>query len=373
MFNNQLPYSVSQKEINDYIKENFPDNPKTKNILPHIRSNRVNQILSFLNKNNKYRLTFGHLDLADFLKARIRIQLNLINSIVDDLEDDMDTYSAGTLIAEANNDTQKVKVDDIFGNRYKQELEEKIFFGFIEENKEKVRIEYRLGEIVEKGDKVHILTLLRPIVATGLLTKEKDIFSFTNQRDPIYKLFEKILHKSGNEDIIGVISKLIPFLYKIREQYVKPILFSHRRKLVRTYKEKAHLGDLENTIIGKDINKVIVSDNDLEKLIRKSINYNIEHIFPVLIFRMKALIFENNNKEIQFNIDREKVKEFLTTLIEVIYEKYIERKLEGLPTSLTTVVRSKEFYEIGSESYKTLIRTLKAKESNYISINRKLI
>ena len=47
--------------------------------------------------------------------------------------------------------------------------------------------------------------------------------------------------------------------------------------------------------------------------------------------------------------------------------------MEGLPTSLTTVVRSKEFYDIGSESYKTLIRTYNAEESNFIYKYRKIV
>lgn len=373
MCNNQMLSSKSQKEINNFIKNNFPDNAKTRNIMPHIRYNRVNQIINFLNKNKKYQKSFNELELTNFLKSRIRVQLNLINSIVDDLENDMDTYSAGTLIAEANNDTQKVKVDDIFGNKNKKELEEKIFNDFILEYSDGVKIEYRLGEVVEKVDKVHILTLLRPVVATGIITKEKNIFSFTNQRGPIYKLFEKLLHKSSNENTINIISQLIPFLYNIREKFVKPILMKHRRNLVRKYKEKALIGDLEDTIIGKDVNRIINNDSELEKLIRRSINYNIEHILPVLIFRMRSLIEKNDDGRIRFNIEEEKMDIFLQTLIEVIYEKYIEKRLEGLPSSLTTVVRSKEFYDIGSESYKTLIRTYNAIESDFISKNRKLI
>lgn len=374
IYKDQELLPLSQKQINDFTKNDLPDNTKTKSILPHIRYNKVNQIINFLNKNNKYLTSFTQMNLTNFFKSKIRIQLNLINSIVDDLEDDLDTYSAGTLIAEANNDTQKVKVDDIFGNKYKQELEENIFKDFISEYSNNVKIEYRLGEVVEKVDKVHILTLLRPVVATGLFTKEKDIFTFTNQRGPIYKLFEKLLYKSENKQTINIVSKLIPFLYNIRENYVKPILMKHRRDLVRKYKEKALMGDLENTIIGKDINRVKDNDNELENLIRKSINYNVEHILPVLIFRMRFLIVENiENGKISFNIEEDEMPTFLQTLIEVIYEKYVEKKLGGLPTSLTTVVRSKEFYDIGSESYKTLIRTYNAQESDFIYKYRKLI
>jgi len=88
------------------------------------------QELSFLQQIYK---SFKNIKLDRFLKSRIRIQINLINSIVDDIETGLDTYAAGTLIAEANNDTQKVRADDIFGNKYKNDLEEYIFSDFNEQ------------------------------------------------------------------------------------------------------------------------------------------------------------------------------------------------------------------------------------------------
>lgn len=366
--------TLKQKQINSFIKNNFPGNPKTRSIMPYIKHNRVNQITNFLLKNSKYLKSFKEIKLEYFLKSRIRIQLNLINSIVDDLEDELDTYSAGTFIAEANNDTQKVRVDDIFGNKYRKQLEENIFKNFIAKYENNVKIEYRLGEVVEKIEKVHILTLLRPVVATGILTKEKDIFNFTNKRDPIYKLFERLLNTSKGKQTVPIISRLIPFLYNIREKYVKPILEKHRRELIRKYKERALMDDLENSIIGKDIIEVKSDDLRLEKLIKNIVNYNIEHILPVLIFRIRRMIDEvPENGNIKLNVDKDKIFDFFQALIEVIYGKYVEKKLGGLPTSLTTLVRSKDFYDIGSEAYEILIRTYKVNESNFIYRNRILI
>jgi hypothetical protein len=365
---------LKQKQINDFIKTYFPETTNTKGILSYIRFNKVNQIINFFNKNSKYRELFEVMNLNDFLDSKIRIQLNLINALIDDLEEPIDPYSAGTLIAEANNDTQKVKVDDIFGNKYKQELEAIIFRDFIAEYQDNVKIEYRLGEVVDKVEKVHILTLLRPVVATGILTKEKDIFNLTNKRDPVYRLFEQFLRKNKDTDKVAIVSKLIPLLYNTRKNYVIPILENHKRKLKRDYKEKALMGDLENSIINDDIAKVKNNDVELEKLINKSVNYNIEHILPVLIFRLRNLIVEDNeNSKLKFNIDDNNMRIFLKTLIEIIYEKYVEHKLEGLPTSLTTIVRSKKFYDIGSESYKTLIRTYKVEEGDFVYRYRTIV
>ena len=117
--------------------------------------------MNFLLNDNKYHNLFKAIDLESFVNSKIRIQLNLVSNILEDLEDESDAYTVGTLIAEANNDTQKVRADDIFGNKYKTELGSKIFKKFMTEYANKVEIEYRFGEITDKKDKVHILTLLQ--------------------------------------------------------------------------------------------------------------------------------------------------------------------------------------------------------------------
>jgi len=359
---------LSQKEFNEFVKKYFDREKTSGKVISRVKFAKVKEIISFLLKNNKYLISFNNIKLEDFLNSKIRIQINLINSIVDDLEEELDEYSAGTLIAEANNDTQKVKADDIFGNKYKRDLESKIFKDFINKYQKNVRIEYRLGEIIERGEKVHILTLLRPVVATGILTKEKKIFRLTNQRDPIYKLFERLFRKQKNEEAVDAISKLIPLLFKLRNEYVKIFLESHRRKLVRIYKEKAIMGDLDGTVIEKEIAQVKNDDSELERLIKKSVNFNIEHILPVLVFRIRNLITEDEDSgELKLNVPDDIYDSFISTLAEVIYERYVELKLKGLPSSLTTLVRSEEFYNIGSEAYKTFQRTSDLKESNYIS------
>lgn len=365
---------MSQKELNLFLKDHFYDVDKIKDVILFVKANKVNQMIRFLLDNKKYLDAFNKIDLNNFLNSRIRILVNLINSIVEDLDDKLDDYSAGTLIAEANNDTQKVKADDIFGNKYKIELETKIFRDFIEEFKDNVRIEYRLGEIVEKGEKVHILTLLRLVVATGILTKEKIIFTLTNQRNPVYKLFENLFKKDKQEKTSKIVSKIIPLLYKIRVHHVEPILEQHRRTLTRKYKQKAVEGDLEDSIIYKEIKKVLKNDTKLEKLIKRNVNYNTEHILPVLIFKIKNLIIKNDGEDkFELNVPKDKLNDFLRTLIEVIYETYVDLKLNGLPTSLTTVVRSKDFYEIGTEAYKTLLRTYNLEETNFVYNNRFLV
>jgi hypothetical protein len=378
IFREEEMHTLSKKEINSFFKEYFPGSARAKNILPYVKHNKVNQVVNFLLKNNKYLKSLKNLNAENFLKSRIRIQLNLVDSIVEDLKDELDTYSAGTLIAEANNDTQNVKVDDIFGNKYRKRLEENIFIDFNVKYGENIKIEYRLGEVIEKIEKVHILTLLRPVIATGILTKEKEIFSLTNKRTPIYTLIGKLLDKSKAKHTIRAVSKLVTFLYNIRKKYVKPILEDYKRDLIRKYKEKATMGNLDESSIGRELMEIAAKENDsiLQKEVRKIVNYNIEHIFPVLVFRIRNIIDEDPEKgDIKLNINKDRINDFFKTLTEIIYEKYVEEKLTGLKTSLTTLVRSKPFYDSGKESYQTLIRTNEYEivESNFINRNRFLI
>jgi len=142
---------------------------------------------------------------------------------------------------------------------------------------------------------------------------------------------------------------------------------------IRNYKEKAIAGDLENTIIGPEIEKLRNNDQELEKLIRRSIRYNIEHIMPVLVFRIREVLKEKGNAQLDLTISEENRSKFFEGLIEAIYEKYIKMKLGGLPTSLTTKVRNKNFYEYGREAYITFKRTFGFQETNYIMQNRYII
>ena len=374
LFNTNSLRNIKQIDITNYIKNVLLKSGQSNNILSFIKPGKINQIVNFLKSNTKYNKFFDSMKLEDFLNSKIRIQLNIVNAIVDELDVELDTYTAGTLIAEANNDTQKVKADDIFGNKYKGELEKSIFKEFIKYFKNKVEIEFRFGEIAGTIDKVHILALLRPVIATGVLTKETNIYNFTNQRDPIYKLFEKLLKKQNNKNIIELVSKLIVLLYDIRENYVKRILAKHKRVLTRKYKGKAILGGLEGTIISDDLNKLKDNDSELERFIKRQINYNVEHILPVLIYNIRQIIIlDSSTDKLKLDIDEEKLDEFLTNLVEVIYENYVEKKLGGLPSSLTTLVRSKSFYEMGSESYKAFIRQYKINENNFILSNRFIV
>jgi hypothetical protein len=370
----QKQSNIDRTKYNMFIKSTFGDSTKILAILQRVNFSKISQIVAFLKDNTKYFNKFRDMELNSFLNLKVRIQVNPINFIISDLEEKLDEYSVGTMIAEANNDTQNVKTDDIFGNKNKQDLETYLFNIFNKINKDKVKIEYRFGEVSDGADKVHILTLLRPIISTGILTKEKKIFEYTNQRGPIYKTFEKLLRDKEKADkTIKVISQLIPSLYTIRKTYVAPELDLQKKNFQREYIGKATAGELSETIVAKQISSV-KDEKEIEKIIKPHINYNIEHIFPVLIYRVRKLFNKSSTPEkIDFIVPEDKLPDFFRALIEAIYKKYIETKLGGLRSSLTTFARSKEFYEAGGETYIALKNAYHLKESDFIEKNKYLI
>lgn len=371
---NQSLSCINSKNYNNFVKSTFGDSPRILAILYRISFSKISQVITFLNDNTKYFKEFNEIELSSFLDLRVRVQVNPINFILSDLEEKLDEYSVGTLIAEANNDTQNVKVDDIFGNKYKKDLEIYLFNTFIKANKDKISIEYRIGEISDKVDKVHILTLLRPVIATGILTKEKKIFEYTNKREPIYKTFEKLLrNKDKANKTIEIISQLIPSLYDIRKRYVEPELDLQKKNFIRKYIEKATADELSDTIVAKQISSA-KNEGDKEKIIKPYVNYNIEHIFPVLVYRIGKLFdMSRTSNKITFIVPADKLPDFFRALIEAIYKNYIEAKFSGLPTSLTTFARSKDFYKAGEETYIALKNAYQLKESDFIEKNKYLI
>lgn len=199
-------------------------------------------------------------------------------------------------------------------------------------------------------------------------------FCITNQRGPIYKTFEKLLRDKEKADkTIKVISQLIPSLYTIRKTYVAPELDLQKKNFQREYIGRATAGELSETIVAKQISSV-KDEKEIEKIIKPHINYNIEHIFPVLIYRVRKLFNKSGTPEkIDFIVPEDKLPDFFRALIEAIYKKYIETKLGGLRSSLTTFARSKDFYEAGGETYIALKNAYHLKESDFIEKNKYLM
>ncbi|HHT9125616.1 MAG TPA: hypothetical protein ACFYD6_07330 [Candidatus Brocadiia bacterium] len=364
-----------QRSFNEFLNHEFKNNNPIRDFLRLVKFPKVSEVRKFLCDNNKYFTNFNALALDKLLNSKIRITINSLDKITESI-DNLDEYATGTLIANANNDTQNVKVDDIFGSKHKKFLEETIFRDFIAKYGSKVEIEYRFGEIIGRKPKVHILTLLRPVIATGIFTKYKEIFRLSNQRAPIYNIFIRLIRnkeKGKVQTTIKVVSKIIPLLYSIREDIVINQLKLQRDIYYREYVEKAINGELKNTSIRNNIKfENNEPSEDTKRVLRNITNYNIEHIFPVVVFRIRNLIKDSENRA-ELVITKDKEGEFLKSIINAIYKRYIELKLIGSSGSITTEIRSDKFFESGAEAYETLKDIYKFGETNCIKDNQYLI
>ena len=372
--------SIKPSDYNSFINRMFSESETATAVLKYLKFAKVSEFVSYICKNKKCKNLFDGLDIRQFLDSKIRVQINVINAVTADLGSDLDTYSAGTLIAEANNDTQKVQPDDIFGNKYKKELQEYIFAEFIRRYGDSVRIEYRYGEGTDRSaDKEHILTLLRLIIPTGILTKEKDVFKLTNQRTPVYTIFSKLISRINRNNekatsTAAAISRLLPLLYRIRKEYVIPSLEAYRRELIRNYKKKAFADELHDTVIRRDIYEAQGNAASIERIIRAAVNYNIEHIMPVVVYRIRKLLCESTNQQMALTIPEDLHEQYFETITRAIYDKYVGMKLKGLPSSLTAVVRDSDFYEFGAEAHTAFQRFNKqVEETDFVESNRYII
>ncbi len=362
--------------FNQFVKDEFKDDVEVSEFLKFVKPSKAKEIAKFLISNRKYLDNFNAISLNKFLHCKIRIQINVIENVIEGV-DDLDEYSAGTLIAKANNETQNVKEDDIFGSTYKMDLEQSIFSDFIGNYGNEVKIEYRMGEIVTREPKVHILTLLRPIISTGILTRENEIFAYSNQRAPVYTLFQKLLRtKNGKaQSTIKAISKLVPFLYQIREDHVVNRLKVLRSAKDRELKAKALSNELSHTTLSGKL-KIVSGEptEDSLKALRKVTSYNIEHILPVFIYRIRSIIdYDEQHQKIFLNVETGKDETLFQSLLEAIYTNYVEIKLKGVTGSITDEIRSKDFFGSGEEAFIVLKNLLKFNQSDYIEKNRYII
>ena len=156
-------------------------------------------------------------------------------------------------------------------------------------------------------------------------------------------------------------------MYETRQKYVVPSLQTHKRELIRKYKKQAFAGELEDTIISQEIYEAKGSEEKIEKIVKGIVNYNIEHIMPVIVFRIRKLFKETNTHELILTLPEDSLEKYFPIISDAIYDRYVEMKLKGLRSSLTTAVRDRNFYEFGTEAHTTFKRMNKnIEETDFI-------
>ena len=154
-------------------------------------------------------------------------------------------------------------------------------------------------------------------------------------------------------------------------------MFGLKQKLLKETPKSSlskYIKKSAKSMIKKEILEFRNDDDAIDNWINKNVDYNIEHILPVIIYRVRNLIkFDDVNDKCILTIPDKHMDKFFKTLVKVVYENYVKNKLKGLRTSLTTLVRSEDFYEAGSETYEALVGTLELQETNFVYEHRKLI
>ena len=113
---------------------------------------------------------------------------------------------------------------------------------------------------------------------------------------------------------------------------------------------------------------------DSLKALRKVTSYNIEHILPVLIYRIRSIInYDEKHQKICLIVETGKDETLFQSLLESIYANYVEIKLKGVTGSITDEIRSKDFFGSGEEAFIVLKNLLKFEQSDYIEKNRYII
>jgi hypothetical protein len=91
------------------------------------------------------------------------------------------------------------------------------------------------------------------------------------------------------------------------------------------------------------------------------------------VFRIRKLFKEINSNKVTLTIAKDDWSKILPMLVNAIYDSYVKMKLNGLPSSLTTVVRSSNFYDFGAETYNVLKKTYNWEETDFITKNMQTI
>ncbi len=163
---------------------------------------------------------------------------------------------------------------------------------------------------------------------------------------------------------------MIPLLYDIRENFIIPQLRLHKSIFYREYREKAINKELDTTTIR---DRIKFKDGELLEdsidALKKITNFNIDHIIPVVVFRIRKIIKLNllAKWQLQFQTDKEK---FFKTIIQAIYKSYIELKLIGTAGSITDEIRKTAFFKNGEEGYEALKNLLNFEETKFIEENK---
>ncbi|PDY91014.1 hypothetical protein CON09_15920 [Bacillus anthracis] len=321
-------------------------------IFVNVSINDVNNVLTWINKkeNINFERCLNEMSLDDLLNIKIPFKAVLL----DDLVSEDDTQRLGYDIANSNNDTQKVKVDDKFGTRYKEWLENELLY---QVSKEEILIEYRRFSMKKKKDNqevIHIIDLLRAILPTTLFVDkdDEDIRKFIGKRankvEPVYNLFEKIIFLHANipevKNAIKIVANLMPDLIRMI-------------KVVRKYDEKFRQNldfdkidrwaDLKNCesykshffdSLGNRKSEIEVND-----AIKKHFRLSFKNLLSLFIYATRLVIQVDEKLNVSYDLDEDVIED----IIDRIYRTFVmARSQRSMIGSTSDLLRDSHLYKL---------------------------
>ncbi|MBY7025057.1 hypothetical protein FDC27_09905 [Clostridium botulinum] len=331
---------------------------------------QINKVLYWIHKkeNKRYLKLLNELDIDELLNIRISFKAVLLDEIVDDDENYLDSIQKwGGDIADSNNETQNVKEDDKFGTKYKQWFRDNIMKNI---DGKIVDIEYRKYSIdKDKLPVKHILQVLRVIMPTTLIVDYKSndksndkygtnpanmISKYANNRAPVFNFFEKwITIANGKEvpkevkDSIEIIKNLMPKLTE-KMLYFENELNNYYSKL--TFEEVAK----STTQNEHELKKRLGVDEDeineavLNRAVTSQLRFSSSNVFPLMVFATRTAIKITERLKVEYDIEEKLIK----GMIPGIYKILLKQRLARQYGSTSDMFRDAQVYIDSEEIYK---------------------
>lgn len=359
---------TTEETFQEIIKEALPS--VSEFFLSSITISQINKVLYWFykNENSKYLDIFNKLTINKIIEIRISFKAVLLDEIISsEEENDLSIIPKwGENIANSNNETQNVKIDDKFGTKYSKWFNNNIMQNI---NSKIIDIEYRKYSIQKQNLPLkHILDILRAIIPTTLIVDYKFsdegisnvasmISKYANNRTPVFSVFEKLIKIADGDNVPKEIDDVIKIVKNLMPKLIETMLF-FEAKLNNFYRNLTFEEVLKNT--SQDLNnlktRLGLEKNEankeiLDKAVKRQLSFSPSNVFPLFIFATRKSIIVNERLQVEYVID----EDIINSMIKAIYRILLKQRISRQYGSTSDLFRDPELY-IDAEDIYELIR-----------------
>lgn len=372
----------SDQKWKDTIDQFF--SPDAAEQLQSISIDHINSVLTWLHlPANKYCLNkFNKMSLEEILMLPLTIKVILLDALVDEEngnEEDMRNF--GMSIAEANNETQKVKADDLFGTKHKQLLQDSIF--------QDISTPYLVEYVRLEADRrtsnlkiIHVLDLLRAILPVTLLiekeaeTAESFVANYAAHRERVYNFFQRLLNILSDEKhpynykvqkAFSILRTLMPHLVEVRNDVQLQWDAIKNGLSAQAILNWGH--DLRNTALGTKIfydsqGNERKNVEDINRAVREHLGFSFTNAFPVFVFATRPAIIIDDKYNASYNLSDDQI----SAMVEAIYSRMVELRLTKSYSSTSNLFRDPALYRGAAQSFRQFLKIQKIPAYDYTDI-----